>query len=104
MCPLLGGSTVHKEEDNLSILDKTASPNESIIRRLHYIISTLIIITGMILMNMRYSSERQSVSHLLAPNLVDPENAYEHLLPYIACESPTVRETILNNIMVRTSN
>ncbi len=31
MCPLLGGSTVHKEEDNLSIVDKMAGPNVSFI-------------------------------------------------------------------------
>ncbi len=37
MCPLFGGSTVHvhKEEDNLSIVDKTAGPNVSFIRRFH---------------------------------------------------------------------
>ncbi len=27
MCPLFRGSTVHKEEDNLSIVDKMAGPN-----------------------------------------------------------------------------
>ncbi len=27
MCPLFRGSTVHKEEDNLSIVDKMADPN-----------------------------------------------------------------------------
>ena len=49
-------------------------------------------------MNMRYSSERQAVANLLAPNIVDPENAYAHLLPYIAYESSTVRDTILQSI------
>ena len=34
-CPLLGGSTVHKEEDNLSIVDKMAGPNVSFIQRFH---------------------------------------------------------------------
>ncbi len=29
MCPLFRGSTVHKEEDNLSIVDKMAGPNVS---------------------------------------------------------------------------
>ncbi len=29
MCPLFGNSTVHKEEDNLSIVDKMAGPNVS---------------------------------------------------------------------------
>ncbi len=27
MCPVFRGSTVHKEEDNLSIVDKMADPN-----------------------------------------------------------------------------
>ncbi len=27
MCPLFRGSTAHKEEDNLSIVDKMAGPN-----------------------------------------------------------------------------
>ncbi len=35
MCPLFRGSTVHKEEDNLSIVDKMAGPNVSFIQRLH---------------------------------------------------------------------
>ena len=38
MCPLFRGSTVHKEEDNLSIVDKVAGPNVSFIGRFHYII------------------------------------------------------------------
>jgi hypothetical protein len=53
----------------------------------------------MLLMNMKYSSERQATAELLAPNIVDPENAYSHLLPYIACESLTVREKILQSIV-----
>ncbi len=32
MCPLFRGSTVHKEEDNLSIEDKMAGPNVSFFR------------------------------------------------------------------------
>ncbi len=35
MCPLFRGSIVHKEEDNLSILDKMADPNVSFIQRFH---------------------------------------------------------------------
>ena len=57
-----------------------------------------VLYVGMLLMNMRYSSERQAVANLLAPNIVDPENAYAHLLPYIAYESSTVRDTILQSI------
>ena len=57
---------------------------------------------GMILMNVHYSSERQAVANLLAPNIVDPENAYSHLLPYIAYESSSVRDKILQSIL-RTS-
>ncbi len=33
MCPLFRGSTVHKEEDSLSIVDKMAGPNVSLIQR-----------------------------------------------------------------------
>ncbi len=33
MCPLFRGSTVHKEEDNLSIVDEMAGPNVSFIQR-----------------------------------------------------------------------
>ncbi len=35
MCPLFRGSTVHKEEDNLSIVDKMAGPNVSFTQRFH---------------------------------------------------------------------
>ncbi len=35
MCPLFRGSTVHKEEDNLSIVDKMAGPNVSFIQSVH---------------------------------------------------------------------
>ncbi len=35
MCPLFRDSTVHKEEDNLSIVDKMAGPNVSFIQRFH---------------------------------------------------------------------
>ncbi len=35
MCPLFGGSSVNKEEDNLSIVDKMAGPNVSFIQRFH---------------------------------------------------------------------
>ncbi len=35
MCPLFRESTVHKEEDNLSIVDKMAGPNVSFIQRVH---------------------------------------------------------------------
>ncbi len=45
MCPLFGGSTVyvHKEEDNLSIVDERASPNVSFIRRFHTLCILVII-------------------------------------------------------------
>ncbi len=35
MCPLFRGSTVHKEKDNLSIVDKMVGPNVSFIQRFH---------------------------------------------------------------------
>lgn len=53
---------------------------------------------GMILMHMRYSSEREVVAALVAPKIVDPENSYSHLLPFIACESTPVRDNILNTV------
>ncbi len=43
MCPLFGGSTVHKEEDNLSIVDERASPNVSFIRRFHTLCIDLLV-------------------------------------------------------------
>ena len=50
---------------------------------------------GMILMSVRYTSERRFVCSELAPQLVDPENTHTHLLPYLACESSSTRELIL---------
>ena len=49
-------------------------------------------------MHMQYSSERQKVATQLAPVIVDPENVYAHLLPFIACESPPTRQTILDAV------
>ncbi len=34
-CPLFRGSTVHKEEDNLSIVDEMAGPKLSFTQRFH---------------------------------------------------------------------
>ncbi len=50
-------------------------------------------------MHMRYSSEREGVAAMVAPRIVDPENAYTQLLPFIACESLTVRDKILHSIV-----
>ncbi len=49
-------------------------------------------------MHMRYSSEREAVAAMMAPRIVDPENAHTQLLPFIACESLIVRGKILNSI------
>ncbi len=46
MCPLFRGSTVHKEADNLSIVDKMAGPNVSFIQRFHYNLSIVDKMTG----------------------------------------------------------
>ena len=54
---------------------------------------------GIILMNLKYSAEREEVTRLLASQVVDPENAYSHLLPYIACENIHVRQRILQAVM-----
>ena len=48
-----------------------------------------------------YSAERETMSQLLAPQIVDPENASSHLLPYIACESCAVRERIVGTVLAR---
>ncbi len=37
-CPLFRGSTVHKEEDNLSIVDEMTGPKVSFIQRFHRIL------------------------------------------------------------------
>lgn len=58
--------------------------------------------TGVILMHMRYSSEREAAAAMIAPRIVDPENARTQLLPFIACESVTVRDSILNAIGTNT--
>ena len=50
-------------------------------------------------MNLHYSSERQATAERLSMNIVDPENANDHLLPYIACEGLAVRERILRAII-----
>ena len=52
-------------------------------------------------MNLKYSAERETMSQLLAPQVVDPENASSHLLPYIACESCAVRERIVGAVLAR---
>ena len=58
-------------------------------------------LAGIILMNLKYSAERETVSRLLAPQIVDPENASCHLLPYIAFESCAVRERIVGTVLTR---
>ncbi len=46
-CPLFRGSTVHKEEDNLSIVDEMAGPKVSFIQRFHCIlVHKVSVITG----------------------------------------------------------
>ena len=53
-------------------------------------------------MNLHYSSERLATAESLAANIVDPENANDHLLPYIACEGSTVRERIICSVITTT--
>ena len=55
--------------------------------------------TGIILMNLKYSAEREEVAELLTSQVVDPENACSHLLPFIACENHTVRQKILQTVV-----
>ena len=50
-------------------------------------------------MNLHYSSERQAVAKQLSSNVVDPENANDHLLPFLACEGSEVREQILCSVI-----
>ena len=49
-------------------------------------------------MNLKYSAEREMAAKLLAPQVVDPENASSHLLPYIAYEGSDVREKIIRTV------
>lgn len=54
-----------------------------------------LILAGMVLMNLKYSAERVSAASMLALQVVDPENAVSHLLPYISWEEHSTREEIL---------
>ena len=60
-----------------------------------------LVLAGIILMNLKYSAEREAVSRLLAPQIVDPENASSHLLPYVAYESCAMRERIIETVLAR---
>jgi len=56
-------------------------------------------VAGMILMNLHYSSERQAAAKQLSSNVVDPENASDHLLPFLACEGAQVRGEIISSVI-----
>ncbi len=60
MCPLLGGSNVHKEEDNLSIVDEMAGPDVSFIGR--FPCASTIIIRVSFYIGTSHSSEGYSQS------------------------------------------
>ncbi|CAI8044562.1 hypothetical protein GBAR_LOCUS24701 [Geodia barretti] len=49
-------------------------------------------------MHLKYSSEREALAALLAPQIVDAENAVCHLLPFIAGENHCVRQRILDTV------
>ena len=54
---------------------------------------------GVILSHLHYSSERIKAACLLSPVVVDPENVYVHVLPFIAFETPLIRQQIIDNIV-----
>ena len=54
---------------------------------------------GIILSHLHYSSERIRAASLLSPVIVDPENVYVHVLPFIAFETPLIRQQIIDNIV-----
>ena len=56
------------------------------------LLSTL---SGVILMSLCYSAEREQAARALAPCVVDPENASTDLLPFLACEESSVRTVII---------
>ena len=39
------------------------------------------------------------MASLLSPVIVDPENVYVHVLPFIAFESPQIRQQIIDNVI-----
>lgn len=51
-------------------------------------------------MSLNYPSERRTVTGILAPVIVDPENAADHLRPFLACDSSCLRTDILKMIMI----
>lgn len=57
--------------------------------------------SGMVLMNLKYSAERVSAASVLAQQVVDPENATAHLLPYLCWEECSTREEILKALAGR---
>ena len=59
----------------------------------------LSLLPGIILSHLHYSSERIRAASLLSPVIVDPENVYVHVLPFIAFETPLIRQQIIDNIV-----
>ena len=56
---------------------------------------------GVILMSLCYAAEREKAARQLAPCVVDPENAPTHLLPFLACETSSVRTAIIDAVTER---
>ena len=50
-------------------------------------------------MKLKYSAERRAIAKMLASCIVDPENAYSHLLPFIAFERLDVRADIIKSVI-----
>ena len=51
---------------------------------------SLFLHAGIILSHLRYSSEWIQAASLLSPVIVDPENVYVHVLPFIAFETQII--------------
>ena len=50
-------------------------------------------------MNLKSPAERTRATELLAPCVVDPENASSHLLPFLAYDKHSVRTQIIKTVL-----
>lgn len=53
---------------------------------------------GIILLSLRSPAERKKTAVILAPCIVDPENADIHLLPFLVCDSSMLRSHVIQSI------
>ena len=49
-------------------------------------------------MSLRSPAERKKTAVILAPCIVDPENADIHLLPFLVCDSSVLRSHVIQSM------